>query len=155
EQQIVAANDKIVRLGLQDRVTVEHIDYAKLEGSYDKIASIGMFEHVGLRNHPAYFDTIYRVLKPRGLYLHHAIARRSTSNDKSLRKATTKQVALNRYIFPGEEVDHLGMSIANLERHRFEVHDTENWREHYARTTRLWYDRLDANRKAAEHEVGS
>jgi cyclopropane-fatty-acyl-phospholipid synthase len=155
EQQIAAANDKIIRLGLQDRVTVELIDYAKLEGSYDKIASIGMFEHVGLRNHPVYFDTIHRLLKPRGFYLHHAIARRSARDDKSFRKATAEQAALQRYIFPGGEVDHLGMSIANLERHRFEVHDMENWREHYARTTRLWHDRLDANREAAEREVGS
>ena len=60
-----------------------------------------------------------------------------------------------RYIFPGGEVDHLGMSIANLERYGFEVHDVEAWREHYARTTRLWHDRLFANRAAAEREVGS
>jgi cyclopropane fatty-acyl-phospholipid synthase-like methyltransferase len=55
EQQIAAAKDKIICLSLQDRVTVELADYAKLEGSYDKIALIGMFEHVGLRNHPTYF----------------------------------------------------------------------------------------------------
>jgi cyclopropane-fatty-acyl-phospholipid synthase len=155
EQQIAAANDKIIRLGLQDRVSVELIDYAKLEGSYDKIASIGMFEHVGLRNHPTYFDAIHRLLKPRGLYLHHAIARRSARDEKSFRKVKVEQAALQRYIFPGGEVDHLGMSIANLERHRFEVHDVENWREHYARTTRLWHDSLHANREAAEREVGN
>jgi cyclopropane-fatty-acyl-phospholipid synthase len=154
EQQIAAAKDKIIHLGLQDRVTVELIDYAKLDGSYDKIASIGMFEHVGLGNHKTYFHTIHRLLKPRGLYLHHAIARRSTRDDKSFRKKP-EHSALQRYIFPGGEVDHLAMSIANLERHKFEVHDVENWREHYARTTRLWHDRLYSNREAAEREVGS
>jgi hypothetical protein len=61
--------------------------------------------------------TIHRLLKPRGLYLHHAIARRSTRNDKSFRKKP-EHLALQRYIFPGGEVDHLAMSIANLERHR-------------------------------------
>jgi cyclopropane-fatty-acyl-phospholipid synthase len=155
DQQITAAREMIISLGLQDRVTVELIDYAKLNGSYDKIASIGMFEHVGLRNHAAYFDTIHRLLKPRGLYLHHAIARRAPRGDKSLRKTSAEHLALQRYIFPGGEVDHIGMSVANLERHRFEVHDVENWREHYARTTHLWYDRLHANREAAEREVGT
>ena len=154
DQQIAGAKDKIARLGLQDRVTVELIDYAKLEGSYDKIASIGMFEHVGLRNHTTYFRTIHQLLKPRGLYLHHAITRRATRHDKSFRKKP-EHSALQRYIFPGGEVDHLAMSIENLERHRFEVHDAENWREHYARTTRLWHDRLHSNREAAEREVGS
>jgi cyclopropane-fatty-acyl-phospholipid synthase len=155
EQQNAAARDKIIRLGLQDHVTVELIDYTKLQGSYDKIASIGMFEHVGLRNHATYFDTIHRLLKPRGLYLHHAIARRPTRDDKSFHRKTAEHSALQRYIFPGGDVDHLAMTIANLERHRFEVHDVENWREHYAHTTRLWHDRLYANREAAEREVGS
>ncbi|MGH8802061.1 MAG: class I SAM-dependent methyltransferase, partial [Casimicrobiaceae bacterium] len=67
-------------------------------------------------------------------------------------QATT---AIGRYIFPGGELDHLGMSITNLERYGFEVHDVEAWREHYARTTRLWHDRLSANRAAAEREVGA
>ena len=155
EQQCASARDRITRLNLQDRVTVELIDYAKLQGPYDKIASIGMFEHVGLHNHTTYFSTIHRLLTPRGLYLHHAIARHPTRDDKSFRKKTAEHSALQRYIFPGGDVDHLAMSIANLERHRFEVHDVENWREHYARTTRLWHDRLYANREAAEREVGS
>ena len=62
---------------------------------------------------------------------------------------------VERYIFPGGELDHIGMSVANLERHGFEVHDVEAWREHYARTTRLWHDRLLANFAAAEREVGA
>lgn len=63
--------------------------------------------------------------------------------------------AIGRYIFPGGDLDHIGMSVANLERHGFEVHDVEAWRMHYARTTRLWHDRLLANRVAAEREVGA
>ena len=63
--------------------------------------------------------------------------------------------ALVRYIFPGGELDHLGMSIANLERYGFEVHDTEAWREHYARTCRLWHDRLLARYDEAVAEIGS
>jgi cyclopropane-fatty-acyl-phospholipid synthase len=155
EQQFAAATDKIARLGLQDRATVELTDYTTLRGEYDRIASIAMFEQVGIANHPVYFQTISRLLKPRGLYLHHAITRRAKRDERHFRKRSTESLAMVRYIFPGGELDHIAMSIANLERHGFEVHDVEGWREHYVRTTRLWHDRLLANRDAAEREVGS
>ena len=114
-----------------------------------------MFEHVGVANYPAYFKTINRMLKPGGLYLHHAIALRSLAWERLQTKKPQTVNVVSRYIFPGGQPDHLGMSIANLERYGFEVHDVEAWREHYARTTRLWHDRLSANRVAAEREVGA
>ncbi len=150
-EQFAFAQAKIARLGLADRVTLELKDYTGVSGRFDKIASIGMFEQVGIRNHPTYFRAIYRLLKPGGLYLHHTIAR---PNDQAFERRPPAYAAIVRYIFPGGEVDHLGMSIANLERYGFEVHDVEAWREHYARTTRLWHDRLLAERAAAEREVG-
>jgi len=155
QQQFDYAKEKVARLGLQDRVTLELRDYSTLEGSYDKIASIGMFEHVGIANHPAYFASIARLLRPRGLYLHHAIVRRAKRNDKALRKRSREYQALIRYIFPGAEVDHIGMSIANMEHHGFEVRDVEGWREHYHHTCKAWHERLLANKKAAEREIGS
>jgi cyclopropane-fatty-acyl-phospholipid synthase len=154
EEQFAYAKEKVSRLGLEQKVTIELRDYAAVEGDFDKIASIGMFEHVGVANYPAYFKTINRLLKPGGLYLHHSIALRSAAYERDLRKKRQAPAAIGRYIFPGGELDHLGMSIANLERYGFEVHDVEAWREHYARTTRLWHDRLCANRAAAEHEIG-
>jgi cyclopropane-fatty-acyl-phospholipid synthase len=154
EEQAVLAREKIARLGLQDRVEVVLKDYAQLEGEFDKIASIGMFEHVGIANHPSYFRAVHRLLRSRGLYLHHAIARRAKRTDKAFRKLKPEYRALTRYIFPGGELDHLGMSVANLERYGFEVHDVEGWREHYQRTTRLWWENLQARRAEAEAEVG-
>ncbi len=154
QQQYDLAKEKVTRLGLQDRVTLELRDYSTLEGSYDKIASIGMFEHVGFANHQAYFQTINRLLKPRGLYLHHAITRRAKMSEHAFRRKAPEYAALTRYIFPGGEVDHLGMSIANLERHGFEVRDVEGWREHYRLTCKAWHDRLVANKEAAIREVG-
>jgi cyclopropane-fatty-acyl-phospholipid synthase len=156
EEQLAYAREKVARLGLQDKVTLELRDYARLEGSFDKIASIGMFEHVGIANHAAYFQTINRLLNPGGLYLHHAIALRSKSFERFRRRRrdAAAATAIGRYIFPGGELDHVGMSVANLEMHNFEVHDVEAWREHYMRTTRYWHDRLSANRDAAEREVG-
>jgi cyclopropane-fatty-acyl-phospholipid synthase len=154
QKQYDYALRKIVRLGLQDRVTIELRDYAQLDGGFDKIASIGMFEHVGIDNHPTYFQAIGRLLKPDGLYLHHAIARPAKRDDRTFRRQRPEAALMTRYIFPGSEVDHLGMTISNLNRFGFEVHDVEGWREHYARTCRLWHDRLLANKSAAEAEVG-
>jgi cyclopropane-fatty-acyl-phospholipid synthase len=155
EEQLAIAKEKITALGLQDRVTVELKNYNALEGQFDKIASIGMFEHVGIDNHPAYFSKMQQLLKPGGFYLHHAITRPAKRTDREFRKHRPEYAAILRYIFPGAELDHIGMSAANLERHGFEVHDVEGWREHYARTCRLWHDRLLANREAAVREVGA
>jgi len=154
-EQYAYAKEKVSRLGLGDKVSIELRDYSRVEGDFDKIASIGMFEHVGIANYPAYFQTINRLLKPGGLYLHHAIALRSAAWERLQKKTPQRVNAVARYIFPGGQLDHLGMSIANLERYGFEVHDVDAWREHYARTTRLWHDRLSANRAAAEREVGA
>jgi cyclopropane-fatty-acyl-phospholipid synthase len=157
EEQFAYAKEKVARLGLEDKVTLELRDYTLVEGSFDKIASIGMFEQVGEANHRTYFQSVNRLLKPGGLYLHHSIALRAPAYERFRRGRGRDRAAANaigRYIFPGGELDHLSMSIANLEHHGFEVHDVEAWREHYVRTTRLWHDRLSENRAAAEHEVG-
>jgi cyclopropane-fatty-acyl-phospholipid synthase len=156
QQQFDFAQAKIAGLGLGDRVTIEMKDFSALGGSFDKIASVGMFEHVGIANHPTYFQTIHRLLNPGGLYLHHAIARPAKGTDRQfIRRGSAEARAIQKYIFPGGELDHIGMSLANLERHRFEVHDVEGWREHYAKTCRHWHDRLLANQTAAEREVGA
>src|SRR5262245_5846368 len=75
QEQFDYSRAKVERLGLQDRVTLELRDYRSLTGKYDKIASIGMFEHVGIANHRSYFTSVNKLLDPGGLYLHHAIAR--------------------------------------------------------------------------------
>jgi cyclopropane-fatty-acyl-phospholipid synthase len=154
EAQLELARSKISRLGLGDRVTVELKDYRALDGEYDKIASIGMFEHVGLDQHAAYFATMRDLLRPRGLLLNHAITRPAKRTEGAFRRMRPEYAAVVSYVFPGSELDHIGNSVAGLERHGFEIHDVEGWREHYARTTRLWHDRLALNREAAEHEVG-
>jgi cyclopropane-fatty-acyl-phospholipid synthase len=154
EEQAELARRKAADLGLQERVEVVLKDFTQMGGEFDKIASIGMFEQVGIANHPTYFRTVHRLLRPRGLYLHHTIARRAKRSERAFRKLKPEYKALTRYIFPGGELDHLGMSVANLERFGFEVHDVEAWREHYQRTTRLWWENLEARRAEAEAEVG-
>lgn len=154
EEQLAYAQEKVERLGIADRVAFHFKDYVQMEGTFDKIASIGMFEQVGVANHPTYFATVSRLLRPQGLYLHHTIARRAKKSERRFGRMNPQARAMVRYIFPGGELDHLGMSIANLERAGFEVHDVEAWREHYQRTTRLWWERLEARRAEAEALVG-
>ncbi|WP_342360423.1 cyclopropane-fatty-acyl-phospholipid synthase family protein [Terrarubrum flagellatum] len=155
EQQVAYAQEKVKRLGLQDRVTIELKDYADVAGEnvYDKVAAIGMIEHVGIDNFPKYYGTVQRVLKPGGLFLHHGITRPGKSQSTMTRKKRPEFAALTKYIFPGGELDFIGGTVTNLERAGFEVHDVEAWREHYMRTCRMWHDRLLANIDAAAKEV--
>jgi cyclopropane-fatty-acyl-phospholipid synthase len=154
EQQVAYGQEKVKRLGLQDRVTIELRDYATVEGQFDKVAAIGIQEHIGIDNYPKYYGTVQRVLKNDGLFLHHAIVRPAKRDDRDFRRKRPEFALLTKYIFPGGELDHIGNTVTMLERFGFEVHDVENWREHYQRTCRLWHDRLLANYDAAVKEVG-
>jgi len=142
------------RLGLADRVTIELRDYTTLEGTYDKISSVGMYEHVGIANYAKYFGKIYSLLRDRGILLNHGITRRAKASKRRFAVMRPEQRLFARYIFPGGELDHIGHTCESLEASRFEVHDVENWREHYAQTTRFWCQRLAARQKEAIATVG-
>jgi cyclopropane-fatty-acyl-phospholipid synthase len=154
EEQTRLARERIRAEGLEDRITIDVKSYVELDGSYDKISSIGMFEAVGLANHPLYFSTIHRLLKPDGIYLHHAITKRMKHGFRKRMRKSPEYKALIKYIFPGGEVDSIGMTAGSLETHGFYVHDVENLREHYARTCKLWSERLSARFDKAIAEVG-
>ena len=141
-------------LGLEGKVRIELKDYSTVEGQFDKVAAIGIQEHIGWNNYPKYYATIKRVLKRDGFFLHHAITRPAKRTDKVFLKKRPEFAILTRYIFPGGELDHIGNTVQSLERNGFEVHDVEGWREHYQRTCRLWHDRLLANYDKAVAEVG-
>jgi cyclopropane-fatty-acyl-phospholipid synthase len=154
QTQFDFTQDKIRRLGLEKQVTVELRDFATLDGKYDKIASIGMYEHVGIANYPAYFGKINSLLRDRGLLLNHGITRPAKPTRRGFRRIRPEQRLILKYIFPGGELDHVGHTCESLETSRFEVHDVEDWREHYAQTTRLWCQRLSARREQAIALVG-
>jgi cyclopropane-fatty-acyl-phospholipid synthase len=154
QAQFDFARAKIQRLGLADKVKVELRDYTTLGRKYDKIASIGMYEHVGIANYPAYFGKIYSLLRDRGILLNHGITRPAKPTKRGFRRIRPEQRLILKYIFPGGELDHIGHTCESLETSRFEVHDVEDWREHYAQTTRLWCQRLSARRDEAIELVG-
>ncbi|MEX0346591.1 MAG: class I SAM-dependent methyltransferase [Rhizobiaceae bacterium] len=153
-EQVEFAKAKAERLGISDRVKFELADYATVQGQFDKVAAIGIQEHIGIDNYPTYYSTVKRVLKPDGLFLHHAITRPAKKDDKTFRRKNEEFALLTKYIFPGGELDHIGNTVTMLEQNQFEVHDVEDWREHYQRTCRHWHDRLLANYDAAVAEVG-
>ena len=148
DAQLGLARERIASEGLKDQVNVEIRDYADLTGSYDKIASIGMYEHIGVTNIPRYLDKVRGLLANDGLFLNHAISRRAKRTKRRFYKRA-EQRALLKYIFPGGELDDIGHTIRAMEQHGFEVHDVEAWRPHYASTTRLWCERLTAKREEA------
>jgi cyclopropane-fatty-acyl-phospholipid synthase len=154
QEQFDFTREKIHRLGLDNLATVELRDYTTLNGKYDKIASIGMYEHVGIANYPAYFGKINSLLRDRGILLNHGITRPAKQSKRGFHRIRPEHRLILKYIFPGGELDHIGHTCEVLESSRFEVHDVEDWREHYARTTRLWCQRLSARRDEAIALVG-
>jgi cyclopropane-fatty-acyl-phospholipid synthase len=125
------------------RIRVFEQDYRNLSGRFDKIASVGMFEHVGRRRAAQYFRKIARLLAPNGLFLNHAIARPQLVADDAA------SLFVRRRIFPGGELIHLSETVRAAEEAGFEVLDVENLRPHYARTCRLWEQRLANQREFA------
>jgi cyclopropane-fatty-acyl-phospholipid synthase len=153
-EQAEFAQRRVAELGLADRVTIELRDYADLEGTFDKVSSIGMAEHVGIANLPRYFAKIRSLLRDRGLLLNHAITRRAKKGRHAFARIRPEQRLIKRYIFPGSELDHIGHTLESMESTGFEVQDVEGLREHYARTTRLWCQRLSAREQQAIDLVG-
>ena len=156
QRQLEFAVDKAKRLGLDQKITFELTDYTNITGKFDKIASIGMYEHIGLKNISTYMSKVRSLLADDGLFLNHAISRRAPRPQKGWLKSRMRpeKKAIAKYIFPGGELDDIGHSVAAMERAGFEVHDIEGWRMHYARTCQLWCERLTENREAAIKEVG-
>lgn len=154
KEQHDLAQAKIRRLGLQGQVSVEICDYAEHQGTYDKISSIGMSEHIGVANYPRYFAKINSMLHDRGVMLNHAIARRAKNSARAASRIRPERQFILKYIFPGSELTPVGETTEHLERCGFEVHDVESWREHYAHTTRFWCQNLSANRERAIELVG-
>jgi cyclopropane-fatty-acyl-phospholipid synthase len=163
ERQRELANQRVAEAGLQGRVEIRILDYRKLEGeSFDKVASIGMFEHVGRVRLPEYFARIRAVLRPGGLFLNHGISREPTARQgilPALLKDPLSQLVvgtspMTRYVFPDSEL--ISLSEVNLigERAGLEVRDVENLREHYALTLRQWVSNLEGREEEAVRLVG-
>ncbi|MDB5894750.1 MAG: SAM-dependent methyltransferase [Rhodoferax sp.] len=136
-------NAEIARRGLQGQVEMRLLDYRDLpeDMPFDKIASVGMFEHVGSANMPAYFSKIHRLLKPGGLVLNHGITAGTPGHDQL---GAGMGEFIEKYIFPGGELLHVSQILRETAKAGLEMVDTENLRPHYARTLWAWSDALES-----------
>ena len=134
--------------GLAGRVRIELRDYRELDERepFDRIASVGMFEHVGLAQLPAYFAKLHRLLVPGGLLMNHGITAGGTRNTQL---GAGIGEFIESYIFPGGELLHLSHVLATMAESGWEAVDVENLRPHYARTLWAWSDALEAQLEEA------
>lgn len=149
KNQHAYVNQLIESRGLRGRVRMELLDYRDLDESqgYDKIASVGMFEHVGLANMPVYFAKLHRLLKPGGLVLNHGITAGGVTPGEL---GAGMGEFIEKYIFPGGELLHTSQVLRDLALSGLEMVDTENLRPHYARTLWAWSDALEAQLPQAQ-----
>lgn len=147
------ARARIREAGLGHLCEVRLLDYRDApEGEpFDKIASVGMFEHVGRKNLPVYFAKIHRLLRPGGLVMNHGITLNAPEQEQL---GSGIGEFIDDYVFPGGELTQLAQVIDAMAAQGLECWDVENLRAHYARTLWHWVERLDANRAAAQAAVG-
>ena len=138
QAQAAYAAERIRKEGLEDRCRVEHLDYRDLPASarYQKIAAVGVIEHVGIPNYPAFFGGVRARLEDGGLYLNHGIVHEFHWT------RTSQTEFLYRHVFPNGDLAGLSQTLTEIERAGFEIVDVENLRLHYARTCRQWVARL-------------
>jgi len=154
-EQLAWARARIAADGLGDRVEVLPLDYRELvqrfgPASFDKVASVGMFEHVGLRNLPDYFGAVAAVLRDRGLFMNHGI----TAADVASRPIGSGVGAfVERHVFPHGELPHLHVAVREASAQGLEVADVESLRPHYALTLLHWSRRLEAQLAAAAQVI--
>jgi len=155
QNQLAEARRRFARLGAGGHLEALAADYRTVrpDPPFDKVASVGMMEHVGRGRLDEYFGAVHRLLRPGGLFLNHAIA--DASGVQAVPWTSRRNGGfIDRYIFPDGDLVPVGMVVAAAERAGFEIRDLESLREHYAETLAAWLGRLEARFAAAEELVG-
>ena len=139
EEQLKVARERAAAAGVADQVRFELVDYRELDGQFDRIVSIGMFEHVGAAHYGEFFAKCRQLLKPDGVMLLHTIGK--------FGKASTPDPFTDKYIFPGYHLPSLSQMAAASEKARLITTDVETLRLHYAYTLRHWLERARKSKK--------
>jgi cyclopropane-fatty-acyl-phospholipid synthase len=147
-EQATWAQEKIKELGLDHLAEVRHSDYRDVtESGFDAVSSIGLTEHIGIRNYPSYFGFLRDRMRPQARLLNHCITRQHNL------KIHTGQF-IDRFVFPDGELTGSGKIITEVQNAGLEVQHEENFRLHYARTLAAWCRNLEENWDACVAEVG-
>ncbi len=151
QNQFELANERVRAAGLSDQVEVRLQDYREVTGRFDRITSVGMFEHVGRKNLPEYFRCVAKLLADDGVMMNHGI----TSTDPQGGEVSYGGGEfIDRYVFPNGELPHIGMALQAMQQGGLEAFDVENLRRHYARTLRLWSDNYETHGERLRGMVG-
>ena len=142
KNQINYCKNKAKELGLDNQVSFELADYREIDGQYDRIYSVGMFEHVGKKFYKAFFESINRLLKDDGIFLLHTIG--------VIDKPSPPNKFINKYIFPGGVCPSFSQIIEPIEKTGLIVADTETLIRHYDKTLESWLERFLARQKEAK-----
>jgi len=145
DNQARLARERVAQAGLEQQVEIRLQDYRDLDGEFDRITSVGMFEHVGVQHLRDYFEKIGTLLAPGGVVMNHGI----TTVDVGERASPFGVGAfVNQYVFPQGELAHLSTVIKAMQQGGLEVRDVENLRRHYARTCALWTENFESRFEA-------
>lgn len=140
QNQYDLAVARVKAAGLEDQIEIRIQDYRDVPGQFDRITSVGMFEHVGRKNLPEYFTKIHDLLKDDGVFMNHGI----TSTDSNSGETAGGEF-IDRYVFPNGELPHLSLAIQTMQEGGLESYDIENLRRHYAKTLAMWSENFEAH----------
>lgn len=142
ENQVELARERVARAGLSDRVEIRLEDYRDLHGRFDRITSVGMFEHVGAKHLHDYFSKLRSLLDDDGIVMNHGI---TTTDPHDGESAWGAGEFIDRYVFPHGELEHISTVLRAMQESGLEPWDVENLRRHYAKTCEIWADNFEAN----------
>ncbi|KGE07121.1 class I SAM-dependent methyltransferase [Burkholderia gladioli] len=150
QNQFDLATERVRRAGLENQIEIRLQDYRDVEGQFDRITSVGMFEHVGRKNLPGYFTKVRELLADDGVAMNHGI---TSSDADSGETSLGGGEFIDRYVFPDGELPHVSLAIEAAQRGGLEVVDAESLRRHYARTLDIWTENFEAKADQARQLV--
>ncbi|MDE1183135.1 cyclopropane-fatty-acyl-phospholipid synthase family protein [Paraburkholderia sp.] len=150
QNQFDLATARVKAAGLEDKIEIRLQDYRDVQGQFDRITSVGMFEHVGRKNLAGYFQKVRELLTDDGVAMNHGI---TSSDADSGETALGGGEFIDRYVFPDGELPHIGLALEALQRGGLEAVDVESLRRHYAHTLDLWAENFEAHADEARKLV--
>jgi cyclopropane-fatty-acyl-phospholipid synthase len=135
QNQFDLATERVKAAGLEGKIEIRLQDYRDVQGQFDRVTSVGMFEHVGRENLPKYFQKIHQLLADDGIVMNHGI---TTTDPDNAPSAVGGRNFIDRYVFPGGELPHLSLALKAMREGGLEALDIESLRRHYVRTLNMW-----------------
>ncbi|HEY1148675.1 MAG TPA: cyclopropane-fatty-acyl-phospholipid synthase family protein [Pseudoduganella sp.] len=140
ENQFALAKERVKAAGLEHMVEIRLQDYRDVTGTFDRITSVGMFEHVGIRHLAEYFGIIHKLLADEGVAMNHGITSTDAENGETPYGGGE---FIDKYVFPHGELAHIGQVLKAMQQGQLEAYDIENLRRHYAKTCGIWAENFE------------